>query len=577
MEEGDTEQDISDVFGALTLTKNDFKIIIDGKEIICDKSILVEECEYFKAFDHFDHKTSSELEIKGGIDFESCKVILDYLTSGKLNISLANFQLVLQACLFLQCGRSEEESVNFVSQHLGRDNVFNTYFFAKSIGSRRLVNTTKFYIEKVFSQILHYFSNCGKLEPFLAKSHQKLHQLLDSDFQCGEELLFYAVVGWVESDQKRNSHAKNLLSKINFYIFSPLSLSSIEEDQDLLDVDIKEHIDHAVAYKHLRIDRQIQFWKENPDLRGSRWPNIVIAASTGNFNGGLQCLDMNKTCLAWKNLTKKPVELRKKSTGSTMVYYHPKLYFLGGEKHWQLTSYDLELNRWGVELGDPPDRLLSGGAVVGRKLYLVGGVSIEDWDGMRGGSGQVVTSPSVDCYCLDTKHWVGVTEMEKSRSSPGVVVVEGKIWVFGGLKRREMLRSCCCYDPETDSWTDVADMPDKFAYFSCLVVGKVVWVMGGMSQDYKCRTNTYMFNTVDGKWNVGPSLNTPRKGAFGFVHNGKIYLCGGSMDGMVYLDTTEVLDPDRGKWAMEKIGLKIWNCNVISVSALQPVRFFPQK
>eukprot|EP00092_Neocalanus_flemingeri_P065055 GFUD01079045.1.p1 GENE.GFUD01079045.1~~GFUD01079045.1.p1 ORF type:complete len:102 (+),score=20.61 GFUD01079045.1:161-466(+) len=79
-----------------------------------------------------------------------------------------------------------------------------------------------------------------------------------------------------------------------------------------------------------------------------------------------------------------------------------------------------------------------------------------------------------------------------------------------------MLSSCCCYDPETDSWTDVADMPDKFAYFSCLVVGKVVWVMGGMSQDYKCRTNTYMFNTVDGKWNVGPSLNTPRKGAFWF-------------------------------------------------------------
>ena len=170
MEKGDTEQDLSDVLDALTLTNSEFRVIIDEEELICDKSVLVKECDYFKAFDHFDHQTSKKLEIKGGIDFYSCKSILDFLTSGELNIDLSNFQCILQACLFLQCDKAEEESVTFVSQHLGRDNVFNTYFFATSIGSRRLVNVCKFYIEKVFGQILLIFSSCGKIEPFLASS-----------------------------------------------------------------------------------------------------------------------------------------------------------------------------------------------------------------------------------------------------------------------------------------------------------------------------------------------------------------------------------------------------------------------
>jgi len=578
MEGDDTEQDLSDVLGALSLSNSDFKITIDGEELICDKHKLVSECDYFKAFDHFDDKTSNEIEIKGGIDKDSCKVILDFLISGELDIDLSNFQVVLQACIFLQCYKAEEAAVTFISQRLGRDNVFNTYFFAVSIGSRRLKTVCKFYIEKVFSQIFHQVCSSDQVEQFLVSPFSKLDKLMHSDFQSGEELMFYAMLGWVESDQNRKIILESLLSKINFYIFSPLSLSSLVEEQELLEsAEIKGFVESALSYKKMRIDRQIEFWEKKPLLRGTRWPRIIIAASTGTFQGGLQCLDLSKTSPTWKNLTKKPSDLRKKSTGSTMVYQHPKLYFLGGEQNWQLTWYDIETNKWGVEQGIPPGRLLSGGVVVNNKLYLVGGVSIEDWDGLRGGTGQVVTSPCVDCYSMETRQWEQITEMDSSRSSPAVVVVDGKIWVFGGQKKRDMLQSCCCYDPESDSWTDVADLPDKFAYFSCLVVGKLVWVMGGMSQDYKCRSTTYIFNTVDGSWKAGPSLNKQRKGAFSFCYNGKIYICGGTQDGMQYLDTTEILDSERGKWHIEKIGLKNWNCSVVCVSALQPVRFFTQK
>jgi len=581
MEEGDTEQDLSDAFRSLNVAKSDFRVRVGGEEFICDKKLLVSDCDYFKAFINFEENDSNTIEIKCGIDSDSCKIILNFLSYGTLKINLSNFQAVLQCCLFLQCNKAEEESVAFISQHLGRDNVFSTFCFAKNIGSRKLGNVCKFYIEEVFSPILKHFSPCGKLESYLAADLSEIEQLLDSDFQCGEELLLFSLLGWVESVQQRSIHLECLLTKINFYIFSPSSLRGlVEENIDELfsNEKIKNCIEKALEYKKLSVGQQVEFFDMRPYLRGSRWPRIVIAASTSNFQGGVQCLDLNKTFPAWKNLAKKPSELRKKSTGSTMLYHHPKLYFLGGEKNWQLHWFNIETNKWGVEPGVPPGRLLSGGAVLDGKLYLVGGVSIEDWDGLRGGTGQVVTSSCVDCYDLETRQWEQVMEMDISRSSPGVVVVNEKVWVFGGLKRREMLQACCVYDPGSDSWADVPNMPDQFAYFTCLVVDNLVWVMGGMGQDYKCRTNTYVFNTVDRSWKVGPSLNQPRKGAFSFLHNRKIYLCGGSMDGMKYLDTTEVLSADDDQWQIqEKLGLKNWNSSVACVSALLPVRFLTHK
>jgi len=581
MEEGNIEQDLSDALISLKVSNSEFRILVEGKEIICDKKLLVSECDYFKALVNFEEDVSNTIEIKGGVDSDSCKIIFDFLSHGTLKVNLSNFQAVLQSCLFLQCSKVEEESVAFISQHLGRENAFNTLNFAKNIGSRKLKNVCKFYIEEVFSPILKHFSPCGKLEFYLAADLSAINQLLDSEFQCGEELLFFSLLGWVENDPERTTYLESLLAKINFHIFSPSCLRCLTDEisEDLLsNENIINYIDEALEYKKLTVGQQVEFWDRRPYLRGTRWPRIIIAASTSNFQGGVQCLDMNKSFPAWKNLTKKPTELRKKSTGSTMLYHHPKLYFMGGEKNWQLHWYNIETNKWGVEPGAPPGRLLSGGAVLDGKLYLVGGVSIEDWDGLRGGTGQVVTSPCVDCYDLQTRHWEQVMEMDSSRSSPGVVVVGGKVWVFGGLKRREMLQSCCVYDPGSDSWEDVPNLPDQFAYFTCLVVDNLVWVMGGMAQDYKCRTKTYVFNTVDRSWTVGPSLNQPRKGAFSFLHNDKIYLCGGSMDGMKYLETIEVLSDKEGQWQIqEKLGLKNWNSGVACVSALLPVRFLTSK
>ena len=163
------------------------------------------------------------------------------------------------------------------------------------------------------------------------------------------------------------------------------------------------------------------------------------------------------------------------------------------------------------------------------------------------------------------------------RSSPGVAVLGDKIWVFGGLRRREMLTSCGCYHPDTDSWSLISKLPVKVAYFSIVTQEQFIWILGGLGQDYTCRRSTFKYDILADQFIQGPDLNKPRKGSFSFIYQDKIHVCGGSIDGMKYLDTMEILDlkTPNSKWKEQKLNLKNFNSNLVSVTTLVPVRFLP--
>ena len=65
--------------------------------------------------------------------------------------------------------------------------------------------------------------------------------------------------------------------------------------------------------------------------------------------------------------------------GSSMVSTGGRLYFLGGEGRWQLTWYQVEDDKWGVDVGLTPARLLAAVAVVGERIFLIGGVTVEEF------------------------------------------------------------------------------------------------------------------------------------------------------------------------------------------------------
>ena len=75
-------------------------IVIENESIVCDMKILQQECDYFKALERFKKDNQSSIELKGEIDYDTLKIIYEYLLGGKLKIDLYNFQILLQGCLF---------------------------------------------------------------------------------------------------------------------------------------------------------------------------------------------------------------------------------------------------------------------------------------------------------------------------------------------------------------------------------------------------------------------------------------------------------------------------------------------
>jgi len=58
-----------------------------------------------------------------------------------------------------------------------------------------------------------------------------------------------------------------------------------------------------------------------------------------------------------------------------------------------------------------------------------------------------------------------VAPMSMARDSPGVIELDGKLYVVGSSSLRNPLCLMECFDPDTNSWTSKASLIEKVHYF----------------------------------------------------------------------------------------------------------------
>ena len=78
--------------------------------------------------------------------------------------------------------------------------VCRIYYFSQQIFCVKLTRTCLAYIEAVFGQILSQVGGekTSGLASFLESPSADMFDLLARRLQCSEELLFYAVLGWID-------------------------------------------------------------------------------------------------------------------------------------------------------------------------------------------------------------------------------------------------------------------------------------------------------------------------------------------------------------------------------------------
>ena len=214
---------------------------------------------------------------------------------------------------------------------------------------------------------------------------------------------------------------------------------------------------------------------------------------------------------------------------------------------------------WEWKTPIPTERVGFASAVVGNKIYLIGGTLFDSVLGNKGGPVGPFGTRTVEVYDTQTDTWQRVADMPTPRQTHEAAAVNGIIYVFGGVNRKKndpqwkYPVNVEAYDPATDRWTRKRNMPDSRVSFDAGVADGKIYVIGGrvfFGGERLSRVDVY--NPATDTWTKGPKMPTPRSDLSVAAVGDRIYAIGGRGWPPVNLgpDLTviEEYDPINHRW-----------------------------
>jgi N-acetylneuraminic acid mutarotase len=222
-----------------------------------------------------------------------------------------------------------------------------------------------------------------------------------------------------------------------------------------------------------------------------------------------------------------------------------EIYLVGGVDSADSLIADVQIfapatNTWTAGVALPTAISYASAAVVKNILYVMGGYD---------GSGY---SNAVWAYSTKTKSWASKATMPVAASDAGVAVYKDIIYVIGGNGSENLrLNTVQSYDPATDTWTQEAPLLNGKSEPSAAAVGSTIVAAdgyttsgdGGDNEGYDVATNTWRALTAD---------PTPRNGACGGAIGSLMYVAGGDTGGgpgTPALDVNESFKLSKDSWA----------------------------
>lgn len=223
-----------------------------------------------------------------------------------------------------------------------------------------------------------------------------------------------------------------------------------------------------------------------------------------------------------------------------------------------LEVYDPAFDAWTVLPSMPTPRVGPAAAVVGNKIYVIGGFTRSTWSANPVmevydiNSGQWSTGPSKPTPCSwaraavwhdkiyvfggvgqgyfnvgevfdpATNTWSSCASFSGGRYLQAVVTVDDKIYLIGGDRwdPRQIYDDVQVYDPFTDSWTAKAPMPTAASNLDAVVVDNKIWVFNGSGL---CR----VYDIAADRWEEKISTQNPASSFSVAYFNGFVYRFGG--------------------------------------------------
>jgi len=128
--------------------------------------------------------------------------------------------------------------------------------------------------------------------------------------------------------------------------------------------------------------------------------------------------------------------------------------------------------------------------------------------------------------------WRALPDMPVGKWEPGTVVLDNKLYVFGGYtfgvissKRAEV------FDPQDGSWTLIQELPSAITHMNTVLDGRSVWFAGGFKDGYKGHAiaEVWRYDVDLDRYTAAPLLPEPRAGGGLAIVGRKLHYFGGLM------------------------------------------------
>jgi Kelch motif/Galactose oxidase, central domain len=196
--------------------------------------------------------------------------------------------------------------------------------------------------------------------------------------------------------------------------------------------------------------------------------------------------------------------------------------------------YDSAADRWsrGPDLPVAVNHAMA--ATLDGVLYVAGG---NDGDG-----------PSTQVARLEGERWRPVAPLPQGRSAGGLVAVDGRLYLVGGVVDGGLAGDTQVYDPGADRWSAAPGLPTPREHLGAAASGGKVYVVGGRTGGIGNNlAAAEAFDPAAGRWSAVADLPTARGGlAATATAAGEVVAVGG--EAAATFPEAEAFDPASGTW-----------------------------
>jgi N-acetylneuraminic acid mutarotase len=233
-----------------------------------------------------------------------------------------------------------------------------------------------------------------------------------------------------------------------------------------------------------------------------------------------------------------------------------KLYVLGGfytadsKATTRSDVFDRATGAW-TRIADMPQPLSHAGqAVVGGSIYVAGGYA-GDHSGPWPGVADVVR------YDMSLDQWFTLPPLPAPRGGGALVALGEKLHFFGGTDESRTVDEGDHWELDLNAigngWTARAPIPNPRNHIAGVAFQGKACGIGGQHLDDEANGNQDDFQCyvpATDSWQALPSLPRPRGhiSSSTFVHEGRVYVVGGSIEGRVRSDEVTMYDPASRTW-----------------------------